>query len=111
VVFHTDGLIPSEIANSLLVHFPGILARFIRCREVMKARYGIEPMYGLFWQICINWGGEREIVDCSPHVDAKNLAIGVCVIFVYGVYMLCPVERARDIHFIQATSNTTRRAG
>lgn len=24
-------------------------------------------------------------MHCAPHVDFKNLAIGICVIFIYGI--------------------------
>ncbi|KAF9002856.1 hypothetical protein BDZ89DRAFT_903411, partial [Hymenopellis radicata] len=25
-------------------------------------------------------------VYCDPHVDAKNLALGICIVFVYGFF-------------------------
>ncbi|KIY60753.1 hypothetical protein CYLTODRAFT_495533, partial [Cylindrobasidium torrendii FP15055 ss-10] len=70
--------------------FPGIFRRYMRCIDYMRRTYGISPLYGLFWQFCINWGEDRLLVDCWPHVDAANLAIGVCVIFIFGEASLAP---------------------
>lgn len=66
--------------------FPEIVARYKRCHEYIKTRYGINPMYGLFYNFCLNgaWPGKTDRVYCEPHVDWKNIAIGVCLVFVYG---------------------------
>ncbi|KIY62979.1 hypothetical protein CYLTODRAFT_158530 [Cylindrobasidium torrendii FP15055 ss-10] len=66
--------------------FPGIWRRFMRCRDYWSIKRGVNAMYGAFWQFCINWGEDRLLVDCWPHVDAANLAIGVCVIFIFGFF-------------------------
>lgn len=71
----------------MLQQFPGIARRYARCCEYMEAEYKITPLYGLFWNFCLNWNDEKDdlkMVNCSPHVDSKNLAIGVCAIFIYG---------------------------
>ncbi|KAK1217050.1 hypothetical protein PQX77_020324 [Marasmius sp. AFHP31] len=52
----------------------------------MEKRYGIRPPYGgLFWNFCLN-GARSKVprVFCDPHIDFKNLALAVCMIFVYG---------------------------
>ncbi|KAK6997014.1 hypothetical protein R3P38DRAFT_3069310 [Favolaschia claudopus] len=48
-----------------------------------KQRHGIEPMFGLFWNFCLNvvLPGQRRI-HCDPHADMKN-QIGVCVLLIY----------------------------
>ncbi|KAJ8094071.1 hypothetical protein PM082_009962 [Marasmius tenuissimus] len=56
----------------------------------MERKFGIKPLYGgLFFNFCLN--GERvngpnpvPRVFCEPHIDFKNLALAVCMIFVYG---------------------------
>ncbi|KIY66615.1 hypothetical protein CYLTODRAFT_444578 [Cylindrobasidium torrendii FP15055 ss-10] len=64
--------------------FPGVFRRYMRCIDYMARKHGIAPFYGVFWQFCINWSESRLLVDCWPHVDAANLAIGVCVIYIFG---------------------------
>lgn len=81
--------------NEILeVEFPLIARRYKACAQYMRDTYGIEPLYGLFWNFCLNAARPKRVirrVHCFPHVDWKNLAIGICVVFVYG--MLCPVQR------------------
>lgn len=51
----------------------------------MQAKHGISPDFGTFW----NWGLNAPRpggVDCLPRVDAKNLALGIYIVFVYGVF-------------------------
>ncbi|KAI0055118.1 hypothetical protein BV25DRAFT_1843180 [Artomyces pyxidatus] len=76
----------SRLGSSMVeAHFPGIAQRYRRCHQVIKDEYGIEPLFGLFYNFCLNAarpGVPR--VFCQPHVDWKNIAIGVCLIFVYG---------------------------
>ncbi|KAG1834973.1 hypothetical protein DFJ58DRAFT_847503 [Suillus subalutaceus] len=63
--------------------FPLLARRYMACAEAL----GIQPLYGHFFNFCLNSaraGVPR--VHCSPHVDWKNIAIGVCVIFIYGQF-------------------------
>ncbi|KAK1233413.1 hypothetical protein PQX77_003427 [Marasmius sp. AFHP31] len=70
--------------------FPPIAARFKRCGEEMERKFGIKPLYGgLFFNFCLNgvrMGGPNPVprVFCEPHIDFKNLALAICMIFVYG---------------------------
>ncbi|KIY53299.1 hypothetical protein FISHEDRAFT_69150 [Fistulina hepatica ATCC 64428] len=76
------------MASALVeTYFPGVAARFRNNHVWMKDRHGISPLFGLFWNYCVNHalpdlGVPR--VFCAPHADWKNLAIAVCAIFVYG---------------------------
>ncbi|KAK1217049.1 hypothetical protein PQX77_020323 [Marasmius sp. AFHP31] len=66
--------------------FPDVVRRFRRCADDMERKYGIRPPYGgLFWNFCLN-GARSKVprVFCDPHIDFKNLALAVCMIFVYG---------------------------
>lgn len=78
--------------------FPEIVARYKQCHKAIESQHGVAPMYGLFYNFCLNgaWPGKTDRVYCEPHVDWKNIAIGVCLIFVYGestqqVHMRDPV--------------------
>ncbi|KAF8144017.1 hypothetical protein K438DRAFT_1993263 [Mycena galopus ATCC 62051] len=55
--------------------FPGVAERFLKDAAWHKERYGIEPLFGLFWNFCVNaWfvnGGQKRI-HCHPHADRKN---------------------------------------
>ncbi|KAK7020705.1 hypothetical protein VNI00_017647 [Paramarasmius palmivorus] len=67
-------------------YFPRVYERYRRCSDYMLANKGFEAPYGgIFFNFCLN--GAREGVDrvfCDPHVDFKNVALGVCMVFVYG---------------------------
>ncbi|KAG1769733.1 hypothetical protein EV702DRAFT_1202763 [Suillus placidus] len=61
--------------------FPLLAKRYSDCAKTL----GIHPLYGHFFNFCLNSPrGWVKRVHCSPHVDFKNIAIGVCVLFVYG---------------------------
>ncbi len=81
-------LLNSLLANALLAqYFPGVALRYEECIAYTRAHYGLTPDYGLFWNWCLNAprpGVKR--VHCDPHVDAKNLALGICIVFVYGFF-------------------------
>ncbi|KAG1717402.1 hypothetical protein EDB19DRAFT_1653814 [Suillus lakei] len=57
--------------------FPLLARRYRACAEALR----IQPLYGHFFNFCLNSAraGVRR-VHCSPHVDWKNIAIGVCVL-------------------------------
>jgi hypothetical protein len=63
--------------------FPLLAERYKNCAKAL----GITPAFGYFFNFCLNaprpHRGIRR-VHCKPHVDWKNLAIGICIIFVYG---------------------------
>jgi hypothetical protein len=63
--------------------FPRVAARY----QKYAKQLGIRPLFGPFFNWCINAPHpDKEIkwVHCQPHVDAKNLAIGVCILWIYG---------------------------
>ena len=67
--------------------FPHLAKRYRACAEAL----GTTPLYGLFYSFCLNAARPEDgvgRVHCSPHIDWKNLAIGICVIFVYGIHLL-----------------------
>jgi len=74
----------SKLMNEIFEEeFPQMAERVKACAEAL----GIEPLFGYFYNFCINAPSlHRGIwrVHCGPHVDWKNLAIFVCVVFVYG---------------------------
>ncbi|OSD06260.1 hypothetical protein PYCCODRAFT_1422577 [Trametes coccinea BRFM310] len=64
-------------------HFPAVAKRFQQCAQTLK----IQPLYGLFFNYCLNFprpGVPR--VHCRPHVDSKNIALGVCLIYIHGSF-------------------------
>jgi hypothetical protein len=63
--------------------FPGVAARFLADAAWHKERYGISPMFGLFWNLCLNaWFPGQGRIHCRPHADKKN-QIGVYVLLIY----------------------------
>ncbi|KAJ7175500.1 hypothetical protein C8R46DRAFT_872697, partial [Mycena filopes] len=63
--------------------FPGVARRFLADAQWHEDRYGIKPLCGLFWNLCLNaWFEEQERIHCDPHADLKN-QIGVCVLLIY----------------------------
>lgn len=63
--------------------FPGVAKRFEESLAYHEREYGIRPIFGLFWNLCINapFLGQKR-VHCRPHADAKNI-VGVCALVVY----------------------------
>lgn len=62
----------------------------------MSQKHNLRAPFGFFWNWCLNapwlgsqmegeWEGKKR-VHCDPHVDFKNLALGVCIVFVFGVF-------------------------
>ncbi|KAK7049896.1 hypothetical protein VNI00_005326 [Paramarasmius palmivorus] len=76
----------TNVGCSLLQkNFPGIYRRFLDCSEWMLEHHRLKAPYGVFFNFCLN--GTRhgiERVHCKPHVDFKNVALGVCMVYVYG---------------------------
>ncbi|KAK6984027.1 hypothetical protein R3P38DRAFT_2663054 [Favolaschia claudopus] len=73
----------SWVSSVVEIVFPGVAERFRADAAWHKQRHGIEPMFGLFWNFCLNvvLPGQRRI-HCDPHADMKN-QIGVCVLLIY----------------------------
>ena len=75
------------------LHFPHLAARVWRCRDSLLAM-GVEPdiaipQYGCWYNFCINGPrGDVKGVFTKPHADAKNLALMMCAVFVYGKFFL-----------------------
>ncbi|KAJ7844342.1 hypothetical protein B0H13DRAFT_2676202 [Mycena leptocephala] len=70
----------SDIVRTI---FPGVAARFTADAEWHRERYGIEPLFGLFWNLCLNaWFRGQKRIHCKPHADMKN-QLGVCVLLIY----------------------------
>jgi hypothetical protein len=79
----------SKIMNEVFEQeFPLLAKRYRNCAKAL----GISPAFGYFFNFCLNaprpHRGIRR-VHCKPHVDWKNLAIGICVVFIYGREFAC----------------------
>ncbi|PIL26012.1 hypothetical protein GSI_11766 [Ganoderma sinense ZZ0214-1] len=77
--------------NIFMLNFPILAARVIACQAKLEAMgyppHIAQPQYGLWYNFCINGPrGEVKGVSTQPHADAKNLAIMMCVVFVYGKF-------------------------
>lgn len=61
-------------------------ARMEAINKKVKERFGLDPMFDLFWNFCVNapYPGVPE-VKCRPHVDAMNGAILLCAVLVYYI--------------------------
>ncbi|KAJ7749511.1 hypothetical protein DFH07DRAFT_702940, partial [Mycena maculata] len=63
--------------------FPGVAARLRKDAEWHEEKYGIKPLFGLFWNLCLNtWFEGQSNIRCGPHADKKN-QVGVCLLLVY----------------------------
>jgi len=67
----------------LQLAFPGVACLVLKSLKWHFQNYGIKPLFGLFWNMCINsaFEGQRR-VHCKPHCDSKNI-VGVCALLVY----------------------------
>ncbi|KAE9393022.1 hypothetical protein BT96DRAFT_999823 [Gymnopus androsaceus JB14] len=74
----------------LEAQFPAIAERYKESIKYMNDTYGIEAKFGLFFNFCLNSprNGVKRVF-CKPHVDWKNVAFGVCMIFIYGHFNHC----------------------
>ncbi|KAA1479835.1 hypothetical protein DENSPDRAFT_887108 [Dentipellis sp. KUC8613] len=67
--------------------FPGVAFRFEKCAKTLEAQYGFKPAYDLFYNYCLNFPSQEVLrVYCEPHVDWKNVALGVCLLFIHGKF-------------------------
>lgn len=69
------------------IYFPAVAQRYQRSIDWHKENNNIQPHFGLFWNFCINstLGTNLTRVHCKPHADRKNIAGGVCALFVYSI--------------------------
>ncbi|CAA7271224.1 unnamed protein product [Cyclocybe aegerita] len=72
-----------QVTSVVELAFPGVADRFRHSVDWHYKRYGIRPMFGLFWNFCINGIllGQKRI-HCRPHSDSKNI-VGVCALVIY----------------------------
>ncbi|KAJ7186931.1 hypothetical protein C8R46DRAFT_1206918 [Mycena filopes] len=71
------------VTDVVTTMFPGVAKRFLEDAKWHEERYGIKPMFGLFWNFCLNaWFEKQKRIHCDPHADMKN-QIGVCVLLIY----------------------------
>jgi len=84
-----------------------IAKRYQDCADYHLKTYGIRPLFGgLFWNFCLNVAppeSQASRVHCLPHIDCKNIALGLCMIFVYHGDSECLFHLALDR--IQRTPN------
>ncbi|THV02107.1 hypothetical protein K435DRAFT_792779 [Dendrothele bispora CBS 962.96] len=71
-------------------HFPQVAKRYQDCATKLEEMYGIKPLFGLFWNFCVNTprAGIRR-VHCKPHIDYKNIALGVISTIMSGAGDCC----------------------
>lgn len=74
-----------SVTSMVTAFFPGVAKRFQESADWHRAKYGIEPHFGLFWNLCVNgiFVGQKR-VHTKPHIDFKNV-VGVCAAFVYEI--------------------------
>ncbi|KAJ6596573.1 hypothetical protein B0H10DRAFT_2197131 [Mycena sp. CBHHK59/15] len=53
--------------------FPGVAKQFRKDAQVHWEKHKIKPMFGLFWNFCLNtYFPGQDRVHCYPHTDKKN---------------------------------------
>ncbi|KAF8158608.1 hypothetical protein BJ912DRAFT_805466, partial [Pholiota molesta] len=77
--------ITKRVSSVVRLIFPGVAERFLRSAQWHKEKYGIMPLFDLFWNFCVNglFPGQKR-VHCQPHTDSKNV-VGVCVLVIYQI--------------------------
>lgn len=100
------------VGDIATTHWPEAAARFELCADHMYKEYGIRPLFASFWNFCLN--GVRPGVPrvyCGPHVDFKNIALGICILFVYGMVPCLLLAKLSLTPELQACLTTGRRPG
>lgn len=78
--------------------FPAIAQRYQDTIDYMKKEHNVNAQFGLFFNFCLNAARNGvKRVFCKPHVDWKNLAFGVCMIFVYGKKTYLCLQQIPDL--------------
>lgn len=70
----------------LIETYPAIAKRYQHSVNFYSKAYGIKAHHGLFWNFCLNapvFESNQTRVHTVPHIDKKNLAGGVCGVFIY----------------------------
>jgi hypothetical protein len=73
--------------NVLRTQFPFIHARYQASIKSLaeKGQIRLEwTLDGTFLQICPNQPEDGKDVINDPHADSKNLALGICMLFIYA---------------------------
>lgn len=98
------------VTSLLITYFPGVAKWYHNCAEAMQKHYGIRPLFGLFWNLCVNapWPvTNKPGVICGPHADRKNVP-AICALFTYASrwsifylwrfisHIFCPLEKFID---------------
>ncbi|KAJ7688131.1 hypothetical protein B0H17DRAFT_1135786 [Mycena rosella] len=66
------------ITDVVEIVFPGIAHQFKQDAKWHEEHYGIKPMFGLFWNLCLNaWLKDQKSIHCGPHAD-KKISLEVC---------------------------------
>jgi len=83
--YRTESFFSQWVTSLHKLAFPGVARRLLKSFDWHRTKYKIEPLFGLFWNMCINgaFEGQRR-VHCKPHCDSKNI-VGVCAVLVYLV--------------------------
>ncbi|KAJ7092762.1 hypothetical protein C8R44DRAFT_891188 [Mycena epipterygia] len=78
-----DRFFRNFVTSVVKLVFPGVAASFEKEANWYYLKYQIKPLFGLFWNFCLNAAleGQRR-VHCDPHADRKN-RIGVCGLLIY----------------------------
>ncbi|KAF5387426.1 hypothetical protein D9757_007795 [Collybiopsis confluens] len=84
------------VKTFIIDNFPNIAWRFRDSNVYWRdwsVQNGVDPPIqaeyggGHFFNWCLNAPKHgSSVVRCAPHVDSKNLAFAVCVIFIYGFF-------------------------
>ncbi|KAJ7845546.1 hypothetical protein B0H14DRAFT_2584670 [Mycena olivaceomarginata] len=73
------------VSKQVELVFPGVAEEFRNDAAAHYQRHGIRPMFGLFWNFCLNtYFPGQERVHCLPDSDKKN-QIGVYVVLTYAL--------------------------
>lgn len=75
----------SFVSSLVLTIFPGVAVRFLESADWHDKHHGIRPLFGYFWNLCVNgiFPGQKR-VSTVPHSDKKNV-VGVCALVIYLV--------------------------
>ncbi|KAJ7453566.1 hypothetical protein B0H11DRAFT_2245200 [Mycena galericulata] len=73
----------SWVSRIVKLVFPGVAASFEKEAAALFLKYGIRPLFGYFWNFCLNAILEGQLrIHSFPHADRKN-RIGVCCLLIY----------------------------
>ncbi|KAJ7177268.1 hypothetical protein C8R43DRAFT_942535 [Mycena crocata] len=71
------------VSNIVRIVWPGLAKRFETDAAWHKREHQIEPLFGFFWNFCLNAAfSDQDRIHTGPHVDFKN-QIGICMVLTY----------------------------